>query len=675
MSQLRKYEIRHNILSFLYKHKYQVFTVKKLFYVCGIPKESFNIYKMLLKEFADNEFLFLDEDSIKWNCEFFLAKCNVFGKRYYAYCDKEKYRITLKDDVKPLDGDVVVAKIKDRSMLEADIVEISARTDKYILGTLISKNGVSFVIPDDRNRYLFDIYISGNQNVNSLNNSRVEIQINRYETKRNPCGTITRCIRNAVDDNEENEKAVLAKHGITAKFDEDVLSEASKIKDKISNGNYPSPKNFTNRILVNDRDVFYINDCGTSDLAFSLKYHEEGYELDIYTPDVAEIVQEGCKIDKAAYNKCFEIRTANKKVPIFPNELLENRILFKQGKKRLAVGCRMLLDVSTEIKKFEFFEAIIQPEYVIERAELNRYKKKPTDEFELANAKIMDAIVILMKIVASDRFLSEMSLSDAIDYYARSTFDRQACNIMTIDDIPIMYRSSDPINHADAARFTRQCRNIKLSEEDVDRMFFDPKVIFDVLDNVLNANVRKAFRINFESIVPIEEFCDVIKPNRRRGYLDCRVASPSKSHPDLYNQRILKRFIKKTIFNENVFDVIRTTIERDTERYNVAEYHSRQAIAECECAHNAKILKNKASVSAVAYNITPVGVYVVCDDGIKGLLKFEDYAISDQIMRYTDADGSDKEIRIGDTVEVKFHWLDIKNKRVVFQLANAPSDS
>lgn len=673
VSHMHKNEIKAIVLTYLFKNPLDSFSSKKIFFRCQIPTNCASIYNKAIAEIMALEYICLEDGKLRWNNDYFISKSLIFGRRFYAYYNKDKYRISISVGKYPLDEDVVVLKIKDRKRLEAELIDIVSRTQKRIVGTMAisAVNGMAFVVPDNYQRYPTDIFIGSGQSTDPLSYCKVEVQINKYETKRKPCGTVVRMIHNAIDHLDKHIPAMMARYGLKYDFNQSEIDAAAKIKKTISQNGY------IGKPLLDDRKVFLISDKQFSDIAFAITRVDDTYELDICIPDVVSQIPEGSVLDQAALNRGFSIFHDKYHIPMIPDSATSN-MMFAEAQKRLALVVRAIFDATGHIVTFEPFEAVICPQKRILSSDLDAYEEKPNDAFEVKYCDILDELLKLkglFELQNTGYLLFEKSNSDLYSKklisFFKNIYDSVVASALHNMDVPLLYTTCDEPDEFDLHRLTIQCESIGMDMGVMESELKSLEGVEMIVNRTTDKNIKKALIEQYKTSVPTEKY----DTEPKKHYLlnaeyHCNASSPCDKYADVFNQRIFKRYIRKTIMNEHVLERLRINVYEMSDRLN----HMRSAVTEVEkelvgFSASALFEKNqKTSVPCVAYKITPSGVFVILDNGIHGLLKAENHTLSDKIFKYEKGQEW-KEIRLGDRIKVKFDHYDVKSKRMIFQPA------
>jgi exoribonuclease R len=146
----------------------------------------------------------------------------------------------------------------------------------------------------------------------------------------------------------------------------------------------------------------------------------------------------------------------------------------------------------------------------------------------------------------------------------------------------------------------------------------------------------------------------------------CPIVNPASNYCSLYNQRLLKRFINKKLFNDNVENSVLTNIDKICTKMNYKE--KERDAAEKEYFNTIiveKIIKDSMICDALVYSFSPSGVNVLLNNGLYGLVRFDEHGLSDKKFVF-EHDGVQKSLFIGDNIVVSFNYFDVQRNRLIF---------
>ena len=673
---LRTNSIKYLILNYIYSHRNHALKRPKIFFGINIPTSNAAVFNKTFELVKSMPYIIVKEDTVQWDPRYFIGKLHV-NHIEFVYRNKDKFLVSYHNMLHPMDGDEVVIAVEDERRLTGNVVDVIKRTTKAIRGTVSRLNDTIFIVPEDKKRYKHDIYIP---DTDIDNYTKVEIKLDEFDTKLKPAGVIQRKIRSVAEDNERNKRAILAKYGFSYKFSNEELEEAMKIKKKISNNAY-------NDSVIVDVPVFLINDNYYADMAYSAKKNaDKTVDITIYIPDIAAKISEGSKLDKAALSRGIACNLNGEIVDIFPKELLEERLMFSEGQKRLAIAFKLTFDTNGHRVNYDVFEAVITPCKAINSFDLIEYLKYRDEVFETSYYSIIDELFTLI-----DTY--ELINKDCLSFNTSNRVDRVenghivTNSSKTMDDMAylfgmecekitaeILHSTNFPAIHSyktlpsmfDIKRLQTQCSVHGIALSDVLKSNnLSPKDVTELINSIFDTDIQHAILVNINNMTSENGFSSQKVYNFMAGTITCPIVNPSQNYAALYNQRLIRRYIMKTLFNDNVMNNVLGNIDEICEILTVKENQRRKIESEYLNILLVEAMKNDDVQEVLAYSVTPSGVYVQVAHGLVGLVKFEDYEISDKEFVFF-IDGERHVIKLGDKFNAKFSHYDIKSNRLVF---------
>ena len=677
IQNLRTNSIKYLILEYIYKNRNHALARPKVFFGLKIPTTNAAVFNKTFEMVKTMPYIVVKDNTVQWDNRYFIGKLHVDHVEF-VYRDNDKFLVSYQNMLHPMDGDIVVVAVEDERRLNGNIVDVIKRTTKSIRGTVSNLNGTVFIVPEDKSRYKHDIFVA---NADVPNYTKVEVKLDEFDTKLKPAGLIQRQIRNAAENNQKNKQALLAKYGFSSRFSEEELEEAKSIKKKISNGAY-------NDSVVVEAPVFLISDSYYTDMAYSAqKNPDKTVDITIYIPDIASKITEGSKLDKAALQRGVACRLNDESIDILPRELLDERLLFSEGQKRLSIAFKLTFDANGRRINYDVFEAVITPCKAINAFDFIEYLKYRDEMFEDNYYSIIDELFTLI-----DTY--ELMDKDCLSFYTRNKVDRVENGRLiinaskTIDDMAylfglecekitaeILHKAKFPAIHSyktlpslfDIKRLQTQCSAHGITLDDILKSSkLNPKDLTEVMNSIFDSDIQTAILININNMTKECGFASKKVYNFMAGTITCPIANPSKNYAALYNQRLLRRYIAKTLFNDNVMYNVLGNIDAICDTLTDKENLRLRAESEYFNILLVDALTNDSEQTVLAYSTTPSGVYVQLNSGLLGLVKFEDYEISDKEFVFF-IDGERRVLKLGDKFKAKFHHYDIKSNRLIFE--------
>ena len=676
---MRTNELRYVILNYLYKNKNKQLTTRKIFFANNIDAKMSNRYKKMIEQIQQLPFVVASGDTLQWNNAYFIGKLYVQGV-LFTYRNQDKFVLDTKDDAFPIDGDTIIVKITDEKRLTGKIDCVIKRTSKTIRGILTKCGEYNFIIPEDKQKYRNDIFVNGMLS-EVENYSKVEIQLEEFNTNRKPVGSISRVLRSSVSDDDKNKLATLAKHGFHKKFSQNVIDESNNCKKRISLSTY------SNRVVVND-PVFIISDSYYSDYAFSASKNQHGYDVTVYIPDIAAKVCEGTLLDKAAREKAISCRLNDERIEILPQEFLNDKIRFAEASKRAAIAFKMHFDVNGHRTAFDVFEAIITPCKAINAFELFQYLKYRDEVFEDNYYSIIDdifAIVDLYDIMNKDALVFHKTrrieriengrivyngnkLMDELIYMFGLECEKIVGEIFMENKFPIIHSYYELPSMFNIEKLNNHCipHGINITAHLVDEKLNAHKIC-EFVNSLYNQDLQSAIVANINHIIGPKKYSKENIYNFKAGTITCPIVEPTKNYASLYNHRLLKRYMNKKLFNDNVFDDVFVHIDKLCQ--HMTEKHKEKSMLEKEYLNGllVEIFSSEENVQeAMVFGISPSGLTAILNSGVTTLVRFDDYVLSDKEFKFTYNNVEDT-IIIGNKIEIAFSHYDVKYNRLIFQ--------
>lgn len=243
-------------------------------------------------------------------------------------------------------GDLVNVKVikanEKTGRKEGKILEVLERKQLEFVGTIEKSRHFAFFI-SGQGKQIPDFYIPNEKLHGAKDDDHVIVKMVQWHKKdRNPIGEVV-SILSSNDQNTMAMQAITIENGFSLIFPEEVLQEASKMKDTISNKEIKQRRDFRDCLTFTIDPV----DAKDFDDAISIKPISDGqYEIGVHIADVGHYVLPGTALDREAYARATSVYLPDRVYPMLPekisNELcslkphedkLTFSVLFQTGKK------------------------------------------------------------------------------------------------------------------------------------------------------------------------------------------------------------------------------------------------------------------------------------------------------------------------------------------------------
>ena len=675
---MRTNELLYIILKYLNDKRGSKLTQRKIFFANNIDNNNAAVYNKTFAAAVKSGYIVMNGDYASLSSEYFVNTFHVHKGFKYAFSNnREKYNVETHNTY-PIDGDVVLVKIVDGLRLVGEVERVLKRTSKQVVGTFVNQGVASFVIPDNKLKIEYDIYVSNEMAEDTPNYSKVAVSIEPFDISLKPRGIIDKVIRNAAEDTANTKLSVLAKYGFSSKFSDAVLAEADKIKAKVSHSA------FQERTIV-DSPVFLISNSTSAPFALSAQKNKNGFEVTIYTADISAKVIEGSILDQEAQNKTLSCCLNNEFIDIFPQDFLNSKIYFSEGKKRLAVAFKLDFSADGRLCNYSVFESVVEPSACVDPEEFIQYLTFRGEDFEMAYSAITEDLMTLSDLYdvmdksrlvfkrGNTIFIEKTNSSgyrkenvlDNLFYLLKLDCEMVTAHIFAECKFPVVHSFYKLPSLLMIERLSRQCEPFNISPTCLLEEKIDYKEV-NAFIRTMPENLRTAIKSNINDMIGPKQYSVERSYNFVAGSITAPIFNPTRNYAALYNQRLLKRYIKKTLFNDNVENKTLQTINNVC--YELNHKSNKKHAAEKEYLLTSLIgtyMGEDVVYKATAYSISPSGVSIVFDSGLTGLVRFEDYALSDKEFKFV-YKNNHHTIRIGDQFLVMFDYFDLKNNRYIF---------
>lgn len=255
-----------------------------------------------------------------------------------------------------LHGDRVIARIVGtdrRGRPEGKVVEILERANQRVVGRVLEKHGVLFVVPEDR-RIAQDILITP-EGKRPSEGQVVTVELVEQPTKlAQPIGRVVEVLGNYADSGMEIEIA-LRKHQLPFDFSPAAMELARKLPDKVRKKDWAGREDITELPLVTiDGET-----AKDFDDAVYCERQGRGFRLIVAIADVSHYVEAGNALDVDALERGNSVYFPRRVIPMLPEKLSNGLCSLVPHVERLCMACDMSLSANGEIKAYRFYPAVM----------------------------------------------------------------------------------------------------------------------------------------------------------------------------------------------------------------------------------------------------------------------------------------------------------------------------
>ncbi|HBX51494.1 MAG: ribonuclease R [Bacteroidetes bacterium GWF2_33_38] len=239
--------------------------------------------------------------------------------------------------------------------VEGEVVQIIQRARTTFVGIVEVNRTFAFLVPDHR-QMPYDIFIPLDNLKGAKTGQKAIAKINEWPKKaKNPIGEIVDVLGD-VGNSDAEMHAILAEFDLPYKYPEEVVAEAEKIPEKITEKEIAKRRDFRNITTFTIDPV----DAKDFDDALSLRKLENGnWEVGVHIADVTHYVEEHGIIDKEGYERATSVYLVDRVVPMLPERLSNFICSLRPNEEKLCFSAVFELDEKATVLTEWFGRTII----------------------------------------------------------------------------------------------------------------------------------------------------------------------------------------------------------------------------------------------------------------------------------------------------------------------------
>jgi len=258
-----------------------------------------------------------------------------------------------------LHGDTVRVEVnpeKTGKRMQGVVIDVLERKQLEFVGRLQMNKGFAFAVIEGE-RKIPDIFIPSSNFNGAQNDDRVVVRIKEWEkdTDKRPVGEVVNVL-NAEDSNDIAMKEILLENGFPIGFPEEVMEEAQRIPDVISEVEIGKRRDFR-EILTFTIDPI---DAKDFDDALSIRVLKNGnYEIGVHIADVSHYVQPGTELDKDAYGKATSVYLPDRVNPMLPEHISNFLCSLRPHEDKLTFSAVFQMSPKGQVKQYWLGKTVI----------------------------------------------------------------------------------------------------------------------------------------------------------------------------------------------------------------------------------------------------------------------------------------------------------------------------
>jgi ribonuclease R len=258
-----------------------------------------------------------------------------------------------------LHGDTVRVEVNPErtgKRLQGAVIDVLERKQLEFVGRLEMNKGFAFAVIEGE-RKIPDIFIPSSNFNGAKNDDRVVVRIKEWDkdSDKRPVGEVV-AILNAEDANDIAMKEIILENGFSIGFPDEVMEEAQRIPDIISEDEIKKRRDFR-EILTFTIDPI---DAKDFDDALSIRILKNGnYEISVHIADVSHFVQPNTELDKDAYAKATSVYLPDRVNPMLPEHISNYLCSLRPHEDKLTFSAVFQMTQKGQVKQYSLGKTVI----------------------------------------------------------------------------------------------------------------------------------------------------------------------------------------------------------------------------------------------------------------------------------------------------------------------------
>ncbi len=256
-----------------------------------------------------------------------------------------------------MNGDIVAVQIVKETKggkKEGKIVSVIDRAVRKVVGRVEKFKKHAFVVPEDK-RIRYDVILTSEDFDKVEDGDYVVAEIVSYPSEtRSPVGKV---VENLGKDGPKLDiELVIRKYDIPVEFPPEVLEEAEKIPDEVSE------KDLKERVDLREQLAFTIDGETARDFddAVAIEKLSNGkYRLYVHIADVTNYVKSGSGLDREAYDRGTSVYFPDRCIPMLPEKLSNGICSLNPLVDRLTFTCEMVINRNGVVVDSKIYKSVI----------------------------------------------------------------------------------------------------------------------------------------------------------------------------------------------------------------------------------------------------------------------------------------------------------------------------
>lgn len=616
--------------------------------------------------------------------------------------------INANDLKSAMNGDIVLARVTSRSpsggRMEGEINRIVRRGVLQTVGVFQSLETYGFVLPDDK-RINRDIFIPKGSFKGAVDGEKVVVRIVNYpEGAAAAEGEIIEILGHK-DDPGVDILSVIRKHQLPEAFPEEVMAEAEKAPDSITEEEIIEQ----GRRDLRGLNIVTIDGADAKDLddAVNVERLENGhYKLGVHIADVGYYVPESSALDKEAYDRGCSVYLVDRVIPMLPHRLSNGICSLNPQVDRLTMSCEMEFDEDMKVVKHDVFSSVIRTKErmtyanvrkIVEDEDpelLERYSPL-IEDFRLMKELAMKLRGARMKRGAVDFDFEESKIivdenGKAVDIVKRERSVAEqiieefmlAANETVAEHfhwlkVPFLYRIHEDPDPEKLQNFMAFAANFGYHVKGRGNSVH-PRALQDLLEQIQGTKEQTVI-----STMMLRSMKQAKYDAESTGHFGLAAefyshfTSPIRRYPDLVIHRVMREVIMGGgTLSEKRQEYLATRMPEIAQQSSERERVAVEAERDTEQLKKAEFMQDKVGeeFDAMISSVTSFGMFIELDNTVEGLIRLG--ALSDDYYHFDEAhmaligERTSRVFRIGDEVKIRVANVNMDDHTIDFELVD-----
>ena len=283
----------------------------------------------------------------------------------YVIIEKDGSDVMVKpgDFNTALHGDLVRVKVTKQNprtgKREGKINEVVSRRQTEFIGHLQLSTNHAFFIPDSE-KPMPDLFIPLASTLGAKHKDRVVARLVKWEREdKKPVGEIISVLQ-AEDINDAAMKELIAENGFPLVFPDEVLEEAARLPEQISEEEIHQRRDFRSLLTFTIDPV----DAKDFDDAISILQLPDGWwEIGVHIADVSHYIQPDTALDEEAYRRATSVYLPDRVNPMLPETLSNELCSLRPKEDKLCFSAVFEMNHRSEVRNCWLGRTVIHSDH------------------------------------------------------------------------------------------------------------------------------------------------------------------------------------------------------------------------------------------------------------------------------------------------------------------------